>query len=73
MRYVVFICCEDGVDENVVGVMDVCWWLHVRENVFYFLSECVPVCFSIVCVCVTVLRESIVCFGVVCHKDGKMI
>ena len=47
---VVFVCCEYGVDKDVVGVMDVCWWLHVRECVFYFLSECIPVCFSIVCI-----------------------
>ena len=71
--YVVFVCVEDGVDEDVVGVVDVCWWLHVREYVFYFLSECIPICFSIVCVGVSVLCKSVICFGIVCHEDGEMV
>ena len=53
--------------------MYVRWDLYVGKCVFYFLFVCCPVCFSVVCVSVTVLYELVICLCVVGDEDRKVV
>lgn len=48
--YVVFVCGEDGLGEEVVCGVWVGRGGSCREDVFYFGGEGSPVCFVVVCV-----------------------
>ena len=44
-----------GMFEDGVCSVYVWWWLNVREGSLHVCSELCPVCFTIVCECVSVL------------------
>ena len=52
---IVFVFVEDDVCENGVCRVYVWWRLSVRKNSIGVCSEPCPVCFPIVCECVSVL------------------
>ena len=48
-------CVENDVCEYSVCNVYICWWLNVRESNLRACSELCPVCYPIVCECVSVL------------------
>ena len=48
-------CVEEDICENCVCSVYVWWRLNVRESSIGVFSELCPVCFPIVCECVSVL------------------
>ena len=50
-----FVCVENGVCDDGVCSVIICWWLNVRGSILNVCSELCYVCFLIVSACVSVL------------------
>ena len=68
-----FVCVEDDLCENGVCSVYVWWRLNVREISLGVCSEQCPVCFPIVCECVSVLVQFVFGACVDCCDYGKVV
>ena len=70
---VVFVCVEEDVCENGVCSVYGWWRLNARESSLGVCSEMCPVCFPIVCECVSGLLKFVFGACVDCCDYGKVV